>query len=387
MSKHEGKKIAIQFTENLTGDVEGNETAFTVTGQELLHIGGELVDGDYQVDTVERYPIPKVWEDELNGDFDDIEVEDGTIILKNNNPTSELWDGQISNRYMMCPSSDTTSSSARSTDYIEIEPGETYTFSSTGNRAHIAWFNEAKTTRVRCDNMGDDGGPFTLVAPENAKWVRYYFAWQVSGALPSILTGDGSGDAYVEQGAYTTDNLNTNDNPRIRWNAEIPTYTDIKIEISSDKQNWEEVENGDVINADGIWIKATLSTEDETVTPILKGLWLEEPEQRQNTILLTMKPLKRFNNVEGKLTVAYDALIGTLAGKGGPVESFEEEFEPVDLVATPNPRVTESISVAPVAVTADLISIEHLDAFAEETITVAPVSVTAVLTPIDEINP
>ncbi len=384
MSKHEGKKIAIQFTENLTGDVEGNETAFTVTGQELLHIGGELVEGDYQIDIAERYPIPKVWEDELNGDFDDAEVKDGVIALENNGGTNELWDGQISNRYMMCPSSDTSSSNARSTDYVEIEPGKTYVFSSTGNRSHIAWFNEAKTTRVRCDNMGNDGGPFTLVAPENAKWVRYYFAWQVPSALPSIL---GYSNAYTEEGTYTIDKITLNEDLRIKWNAEIPANTDIKIEVSTDKQNWDEVDSGDVINAGGIWIKAILSTDDETFTPILKGLWLEEPEQRQNTILLTMKPLKRFNNVEGKLTVAYDALIGNLTGGGGAVESFEKEFTPTDLVATPNPRVTEFVSVAPVAVTADLISIEHLDAFAEETITVAPVSVTATLIPIEETNP
>lgn len=107
----------------------------------------------------------------------------------------------------------------------------------------------------------------------------------------------------------------------------------------------------------------------------------------EKTLRLTMKSLNEFNSVVGKLTVAYDALIGTLAGKGGAVESFEKEFTPAELVATPNPGVTEFVSVAPVAITAELIPVEFLDAFAKETITVAPVSVTATLIPIDEINP
>ena len=53
-------------------------------------------------------------------------------------------------------------------------------------------------------------------------------------------------------------------------------------------------------------------------------------------ILLTMDPINnpdggRFCNVDGSLTVAYDSGIGTLAGAGGPVLSFEESFTPADL--------------------------------------------------------
>lgn len=110
----------------------------------------------------------------------------------------------------------------------------------------------------------------------------------------------------------------------------------------------------------------------------------------EKTLRLTMKGHNEFNSVVGKLTVAYDALIGTLAGKGGAVESFEKEFAPAELVATPNPGVTEFVSVAPVVITAELIPVEYLDAFdkgGDNIITVAPVSVTATLIPIEETNP
>lgn len=62
MSKSEGLKIGIKFTEDLVGDVSGNESAFKVTGQEYKYVGGPLIDKQYVVDKVERYPIQKIWE-------------------------------------------------------------------------------------------------------------------------------------------------------------------------------------------------------------------------------------------------------------------------------------------------------------------------------------
>lgn len=54
-----------------------------------------------------------------------------------------------------------------------------------------------------------------------------------------------------------------------------------------------------------------------------------------DAILLTMFPLKRFNNVIGNLTVAYNASLGTLA-KVVALASFSEEFTPTDLLGKPN---------------------------------------------------
>ena len=40
MSKGEGLKIGIRFTEDLVGDISGNENAFTVTGKEYKYVNG-----------------------------------------------------------------------------------------------------------------------------------------------------------------------------------------------------------------------------------------------------------------------------------------------------------------------------------------------------------
>lgn len=64
MSKGDGKIIAIKFTEPLHGDVAGNETHFTISGKEYEYVGdvnGELIDTEYEVGSVERCPIQRVW--------------------------------------------------------------------------------------------------------------------------------------------------------------------------------------------------------------------------------------------------------------------------------------------------------------------------------------
>jgi len=57
MSKGEGKSIVIKFTEDLVGDVSGNEAAMTITGQEFQHVNGSLLDKVYTVSAVEAHQI------------------------------------------------------------------------------------------------------------------------------------------------------------------------------------------------------------------------------------------------------------------------------------------------------------------------------------------
>ena len=81
MSKGEGLKIGIKFTQDIVGDISGNELAFKVTGQEYKYINGPLIDGDYQIASVERYPILPVWEvDFTQGALIDAEDIDGLVL-------------------------------------------------------------------------------------------------------------------------------------------------------------------------------------------------------------------------------------------------------------------------------------------------------------------
>ena len=56
MSKQEGKKIGIEFTQALVGDVNGNLLAFTITGQEYKYVNGPLINGDYKIEKIEPHP-------------------------------------------------------------------------------------------------------------------------------------------------------------------------------------------------------------------------------------------------------------------------------------------------------------------------------------------
>ena len=79
-----GKKIVIKFTKDLIGDVSGNETAFTVSGQQPNPVhGGELEYTEYEVDSVERYPAPVEYEEDfVGGTSDGVEVGENGLVLE-----------------------------------------------------------------------------------------------------------------------------------------------------------------------------------------------------------------------------------------------------------------------------------------------------------------
>lgn len=118
-----------------------------------------------------------------------------------------------------------------------------------------------------------------------------------------------------------------------------------------------------------------------------KPLSVEKHPTVEKALLLAFSDSDKFNNVIGNLEVTYNAQIGNLSGRGGRVEDFTVSFKPTDLISTPNPGVTEIITVAPVEIIGLLNKIDILSRYTTETVTVAPVEVIGTLTNIDEINP
>lgn len=104
-------------------------------------------------------------------------------------------------------------------------------------------------------------------------------------------------------------------------------------------------------------------------------------------LLLTMKDFNRFPTAEGSLRIEYAASIGSLAGRGGPVESFNETFIPTDLVPEPNPHVEETLTVAPAELEVDFIPISYHSGYSEEALTVAPAELELNLIYVGVINP
>jgi hypothetical protein len=106
-----------------------------------------------------------------------------------------------------------------------------------------------------------------------------------------------------------------------------------------------------------------------------------------STILLTMKDVNEFKNVDGNLSVSYNASLGDLAGLGGAVSSFTEVFTPTNLVRIPNPFTAETLDVSVTDLDIDLIQIYYKDGYKAETIDVSITDFSVDLINIGDLDP
>jgi hypothetical protein len=113
----------------------------------------------------------------------------------------------------------------------------------------------------------------------------------------------------------------------------------------------------------------------------------EHHPTEEKSILITLDWWGRFNNVEGDITIAYDAIKGSLTGAGGAVESFEVQFTPEDLIQTPNPNEEELIKAYPYEIVLDLKEVTYSNGYPQETIKAYPYEIVLELKHVDEINP
>lgn len=180
--------------------------------------------------------------------------------------------------------------------------------------------------------------------------------------------------------------------PRLRFSTDEPDSTNINAEYACTDTNetepdtWMAVDNEDILNLnnDYVWLRFTLETEDKTVTPILKSVWLEQANAPPDTIVLYFDSHNRFHDAEGKITVAYNQSLGSLSGER-PVESFSEQFDPLDL--EPTPIVSHTLT-AGVDVSVDFIPLEYINGYTKShTITAGVVKVEVEVIPLDMVDP
>jgi hypothetical protein len=381
----------------------GNEIAFTVTGKEYQYVNGPLVDKEYQVDKVERYPIQRVWElggelkleSQMIGYTDDLTPK----MTSNNAPSGEVTfsrqnntDGNAAFRAFDKDNETRWTTGSVSNGWIAYEfPSQQnickYTIRAhptNGNSAPRNWTFEGwdGTNYVILDeqnNINFSNGEYKEFTFNNN---NYYIKYRLNVSLNGGADFLGIAELELMSGIYefitpkkyTSQPIAIEGEYRIRWIENKPTNTNINIEYTTGETQgqWQEVSNGDIITSDtNLWIRATLSTEDTTITPVLKDLWLEEASAPQDKILITMHPQGRFNNVVGPLTVQYDQTVGSLRGRGGLVEGFTETFTPTDLEPKPNPHVAENIEVSAEA-SVDFIEVTYKQGYAaDEQITVS----------------
>jgi hypothetical protein len=124
---------------------------------------------------------------------------------------------------------------------------------------------------------------------------------------------------------------------------------------------------------------------DELITGDYRVESVEAHPVISNAVLLNMKPLNRFHNVVGDLSVTYNEGLGSLQGSGGIVLGFTEVFTPLDLIAKPNQNPEENVEIANVIVTGLLQEVTRLNSYLFENVEIANVSATGTLINVEDL--
>lgn len=190
---------------------------------------------------------------------------------------------------------------------------------------------------------------------------------------------------------------------KFRWHTGTSSNKpkEIILQGSKDGVNWINIYEDESPNINN-WIDFNVVSKGNEIAFTVKGkerkhingvlidgdyeVYKVEPHPtEEKTILLTMNPIKRFNNVEGKLIVSYNSELGNLAGIGGKVESFEVEFSPTELTQKLNPHISEHIEVRN-NISINFIKVNYQERFGAERITAKP-NISVDFISVDEINP
>lgn len=413
MSKSDGLKIGIRFTEDLVGDVTDNKDAFAVTGKEYKYVNGTLLDREYQVDKVERYGVPIIWSnvEEYNlieGDVDTLYEKYDTAATDTYLPNGTK--GNVvkfkSSTLLLGISLKTIASGMHTVNIKTAYNGTTLATGSSNGTVRGEWIDVILNNSINIDIHTKDSYYIEIIHPSGISFVtnnpRYNGSvWSSEGAYFGTWYGSNytfamgvicevESQEILESKIIELESILLTGQYRIRWLEDKPEYTDIIIEYATGevRGQWGEVTSGEVVNIDtNLWIRATLSTEYTDVTPTLKKVWLEESTAPQDKILITMDWWNRFNNAEDKIKVLYDANKGSLTGAGGAVESFETSFTPEDLVQTPNPNEEELIKAYPYEIVLDLNELTFINAYSQEYVKAYPYEIVLELKHVSEINP
>ena len=401
MSKESGQKIAIKFTEDLAGDVSENEAAFTVTGKEYQYVNGPLLDKEYQIDAIERYGSSPLW-------------RLGRSLTLANEGIEEDFEDEFIDTKLTVTGTWTRSQRAAQTGLYALESNNknnssdtsTYlTFTTNAGKLFSLGYRVSSETNYDKFYLYHNGAVKVNGISGNGSWLTYNgVATEGENIIRARYTKDGSVssnlnaafiDNFLLDGEVITPTSHIVGVPKIRsdmrivWSEDKPAGTGITVEYSTDSEQvlWTEVSNGETITVEADFqIRVTLETSDNQLEPVLTDLWLENIEVSQDTLLLTMNPLSRFNNVEGVLTVAYDATVGTLSGVGGPVASFSEEFAPDGLIKKPNPNDEERIEISEITGAGNLIRIYYTESkTGDDRIEISDISATGVFTHINDL--
>jgi len=410
MSKEEGKKIAVKFTLPLMGDVSGNENAFIITGQEYLFTdgpdnNGPLITKTYSVSNVRRYDFPHAWQIsnqlELESSYVPGDIENvsnlGTPISYNefaSSYTDDLaFNGSITGNGWYA--------SGTVGRWIGLDFGEApQTITSfriyVGDGRFKGFVFEGSNDNSNWTPLLTGDFPSAIewqeYSFENATEYRYYHLRCTSvytgsnvGVKELELYGSSEQLVYNSETIYLFNGLSLQGAYLLGGISNIPDNTAIKIEHGI-SDIWNEHIFSDTLQLDLTSVlRITLTTADQTISPMIHELYLDDINTPQDTITLEMGD--SFRNVKSLIEISYNQALGSLEGVGGAVGSFIVSFNPTELVEQPNGvGVHEYISVT-VSGEINLVTIEKLSANSSTEYITASVGGNIQLLHIDDINP
>lgn len=406
MSKGLGQKISIKFTEPIVGDVKGNESAFTIIGQEEKYINGSLINKTYEVESVINYP-PKILheEDFTTGTTSSLTIIDGTIELETNGTTSNQYTSDLTQGKSYLASSILSADYSADKAFDNNDDTLWHSTNSDINWIRVDFEQQIAITKIVYrpeslfqespklqgsndlsiwDNIFTLSGlkanttsTFTFVNTSTYRYYRlignkvgYFNARTIQ--MMALIPPERKTHGEYTSNAIILGSINV----KVFWTETKPNDTNILLEYATGEiiNQWFELINGDTIFVNNnLWLKATLETTDTLATPILQDLWLEDTAiPPQDTIMLIMNDITgRIHNTVGEVIVEYDASVGSLMGHAGAVESFIETFTPTDLNPVPNPHDAEHIEVVP-TVTIEFVKVTYNNAYADEHIEITP---------------
>lgn len=360
MSKAEGKKISIDFTLPLVGDVTGNEGAFTISSQEYLYTdgpdgNGQLINKTYGVESVERYGVSQLWNLGQSLQLPIGEIPIGTTYENATQQGEGIAHSTFSSAYPISAAFDgiltNNGWSAVGTigRWIGIDFGENpkmiSKFRAFSYQQRFKGFvfeasNDNSTWEVLQIGQLNNLREWDEFEFENNTEYRYYRL-----RCTSVYTGSNVSLTELEMhegfnvygyqtiGITEVGPLQYTGDYRVRWMEEVPINTTLVVEYTtgSTQGDWHEVSSGDIITANtNLWFRVKLETNNIEITPTLQDLWIEEPFGPQDIIRLVMAD--GFKNAQGSIEVSYNQTLGHLLGDGGAVASFVVSFTPTELM-------------------------------------------------------
>jgi hypothetical protein len=156
---------------------------------------------------------------------------------------------------------------------------------------------------------------------------------------------------------------------------EVEMFGDIEEYVSN---------NEDAFSVTSKRYKHTATT--ELVDNTHKVKYIQRYLDTKNALLLVLDPNTRMRDVAGEVTIKYNAAFGALAGRGGPVQTFEINFTPADLIPAPDPGIGDVVGVSMSGITATYRQVDFTNVYNDKNTDVVGVSMNNIIVKFTPVN-